>query len=50
MYSTYIGGSDLNGCNSIAIDGSDNAYITGWTMSNDSPITPGAYQATFLWL
>jgi hypothetical protein len=46
IYSTYIGGSSDDCGNSIAIDGSGNAYITGWTNSTDYDITPGAFQTT----
>jgi hypothetical protein len=46
IYSTYIGGSDDDRGNSIAIDGSDNAYITGTTKSTDYDNTPGAFQTT----
>jgi len=49
IYSTYIGGSVL-GDNSatrpsaIAVDGSGNAYVTGYTSSLKFPVTGGAYQ------
>jgi hypothetical protein len=44
IYSTYVGGSDEDLGISIAIDGSDNAYITGYTKSIDYDTTPGAFQ------
>jgi Fibronectin type III domain/Beta-propeller repeat len=45
-YSDYIGGSGNDPVESIALDGSNNAYITGITTSSNFPITPGAYQRT----
>ena len=45
-YSTYLGGSDLDWANKIAVDGSGNAYVTGLTFSTDFP-TQNPYQATF---
>ncbi len=44
-YSTYLGGHDDENANSIAIDDSGNAYITGQTSSNDFP-TVNAYNNT----
>jgi len=46
-YSTYLGGMDFDfSRNSIAVDGSDRAYVTGFTTSTDYPTTPGAFDRT----
>jgi hypothetical protein len=56
VYSTYLGGSGYNeGCcyyfsgadfgTAIAVDGNDNAYVTGYAYSHDFPVTSGAYQS-----
>ena len=45
VYSTYFGGSQLEIARGIAVDSSDNAYITGTTFSPDFP-TLGALQST----
>jgi hypothetical protein len=37
VYSTYLGGSNYESGESIAVDGKGNAYITGWTDSEDFP-------------
>jgi hypothetical protein len=45
-YSTYLGGTDLDGCSGIAVDSAGNAYVTGLTTSTDFP-TANAIQPTF---
>ena len=46
-YSTYLGGGgrEIIG-NSIAVDPSGKAYVTGITLSAHFPITPGAFQTS----
>lgn len=46
MYSTYLGGSGFEQGQSIAVDASGSAYVTGFTHSANFPITPGAFQTT----
>ncbi len=45
-YSTYLGGSQYDWGNAIAVDGSGGAYITGHASSPNFPTTPDAYQRT----
>ncbi|MCG7337035.1 SBBP repeat-containing protein [Sporosarcina sp. ACRSM] len=47
VYSTYLGGTNLDQGLSIALDSTGSAYITGVTRSMDFPITPTAFQSTF---
>ncbi len=44
-YSTFLGGSDAEGGQSLAIDQAGHAYITGKTSSTDFPTTAGAFAA-----
>src|SRR5206468_3186724 len=47
VYSTYLGGSGFDESGGIAVDGADNAYVTGHTSSLNFPTTPGAFQTAF---
>ena len=51
LYSTYLGGSNTDAGNDIAVDSAGNAYITGSAaigigLVSDFPTTPGAYDRT----
>src|SRR5204863_14501 len=46
LYSTYLGGGNNNEAHGIALDGNGQAYVTGFTTSNDFPTTPGAFDRT----
>ncbi len=39
-YSTYLGGSNTDAANGIAVDVMGNAYIAGFTFSRDFPVAP----------
>jgi len=43
IYSTYLGGSNSDSAQGIAVDASGNAYVAGTSTSKDFPLTPGAY-------
>lgn len=47
IYSTYIGGTNLDYATNIDVDASNNAYICGYTMSNTYPTSSGAFQTAF---
>jgi hypothetical protein len=44
LFSTYLGGNDLDVGTGIALNGSGNIYVAGWTDSTNFPTTPGAFQ------
>ena len=46
VYSTYLGGTNTDVGYSIALDSSNNAYLTGYTHSTNFPVTAGAFQTT----
>lgn len=46
VYSTYLGGSVAENGLDIAVDTSGNAYVSGWTDSDNFPLTAGAHRAT----
>jgi hypothetical protein len=43
VYSTYVGGSAVDGAYGLALDTSGNAYIAGITSSSDFPVTGEAF-------
>ena len=45
IFSTYLGGFGVDGATAIAVDGSGNAYVTGFTFSADFPLADNAFQA-----
>jgi len=49
LYSTVLGGSSHENYfvgGAVAVDGAGNAYVTGETLSDDFPTTPGAFRRT----
>ena len=46
-YSTFLGGTNGDGGQGIAVDGEGRAYVTGYTFSADFPTTPGAFDRSF---
>jgi hypothetical protein len=46
VYATYLGGKNYDTGLGVAVSGKGAAYVTGWTTSNDFPLTPGAVQRT----
>ena len=44
VYSTFIGGLDMDSAGGLAIDSAGNAYVSGATRPPNFPTTPGAFQ------
>ena len=47
LYSTYLGGSDAEVGYAVTTDPSGYIYVTGYTISQDFPVTAGAIQGTW---
>jgi hypothetical protein len=47
IYSTYIGGNNTDRGYAISIDNNKNAYITGYTISDDFPTTNDVFNSTY---
>ena len=45
LYTSYLGGSGLDSAQGVAVDPSENAYVTGTTQSTDFPVTAGVFEA-----
>jgi hypothetical protein len=46
VFSTYLGGSEGEMGNAIAVDAAGSTYVAGNTSSTDFPVTQGAFQTT----
>lgn len=44
LFSSYLGGTDDDEGTGVAVDGSGNIFVTGFTLSADFPVTTGAFQ------
>jgi uncharacterized protein (TIGR03437 family) len=45
VYGTFLGGTDIDTAEGIAIDPAGNAYVTGYTSSTDFPMAGGPFQS-----
>src|SRR5262249_28268019 len=46
IYSTFVGGSNMEFGNALAVDAAGNAYVTGTTKSTNFPTTANAFDRT----
>ena len=46
VYSTFLGGTQVDNGERVAVDAGGNAYVMGFTSSADFPTTPGAFDTT----
>jgi uncharacterized protein (TIGR03437 family) len=44
LYGTYLGGNDDDVASALAVDPNGNAYVAGFTSSNNFPVSLGAFQ------
>jgi hypothetical protein len=47
VYSSYIGGDDLDALTGLVLDGNGGVWMTGYTLSDNFPVTSNAPQTTF---
>lgn len=47
VYSSYLGGKDSDDARAIAVDDSGALYVTGLTISDNFPTTPGAFDRSY---
>ena len=47
LYSTYLGGNDIDNGTGVGLDAAGNAYVAGYSFSANFPTTPRAFQTTF---
>ncbi|MDR2979972.1 MAG: gliding motility-associated C-terminal domain-containing protein [Bacteroidales bacterium] len=47
LYSTYLGGTEIEIPNSLIVNGNNELYVLGTTSSANFPITSGTYQTVF---
>ncbi|MCB0204054.1 MAG: SBBP repeat-containing protein [Anaerolineae bacterium] len=46
-YAAFLGGNNWDGGSDITADGAGNAYVAGYTSSNNFPTTPGAFDPSY---
>ena len=46
IFSTYYGGTSVDVAQDVALDAAGDIYFTGWTTSNNFPVTTGAFRTT----
>jgi len=44
LYGSYFGGSGLDSAQAMSLDAQNRVWVTGYTNSDDLPISPGTYQ------
>jgi hypothetical protein len=47
IYSSFLGGGSTDLANGIAVDAVGSAYVAGYTLSSNFPVTPNAFQRTY---
>jgi hypothetical protein len=47
VYSTYLGGTDVENTYAVAVDSAGAAYVAGLTLSSNFPTTPDAFDSTY---